>query len=341
MKQFACALVVATAAAQSFIDFDVSVNGDTKGMKLSTKDWAYAQTQGDRLTIGGNNSLFLRKTASLDESSVFKPRIRGGSIEYDVQVAGLDCGCVAGAYLVDTDNGSCGEVSQDGTPMCKSIDMMQANKYGFETKAHPCENGTCDAISQCIVGMQKQGAAKYGVEAYGPNGTRIDTNSDFHVKHEFVSTKDYKTLWKLRTTLSQGGEEIDFEADCRDYLGALNRPIEGGMGIVLSSWDNRDFSEKFELDKGQSPSATCNNANSVIKNFSVKEWGSTQDMPDDGSDAKEGFLKYRIKVDASETTRYLSTKEWASAETNGSELKMGGNNSLFLRRSETLSDASV
>lgn len=27
---------------------------------------------------------------------------------------------------------------------------MQSNQHGFETKAHDCTNGTCDAISQCI-----------------------------------------------------------------------------------------------------------------------------------------------------------------------------------------------
>lgn len=161
------------------------------------------------------------------------------------------------------------------------------------------------------------------------------------MKHEFVSTKDYKSLWKLRTILSQGGNKIDFEADCREYLDPLNGPIEGSMGIVLSSWDNRDFAEKFELEQGQSPSATCDDANSVIKNFSVKEWGATEDIPDDGSDAKEGFLKYRIKVDSGEYTRFLSTKEWASAKTDGSKLTMGGNNSLFLRKYETHTDASV
>lgn len=111
MKQFACALIAATAAAQGFIDFDIKVNGTTKGMKLSTKDWAYAEAEGGRVSVGGNNSLFLRKSADLDEDSVYKPRIRGGSIEYDVQVSGLDCGCVAGAYLVDTDTGSCSEVN--------------------------------------------------------------------------------------------------------------------------------------------------------------------------------------------------------------------------------------
>ena len=52
---------------------------------------------------------------------------------------------------------------------------MQANLYGFESKAHPCANGTCDAMSQCIMRMQNQGMEKYGPKAYGPGGSLIDT----------------------------------------------------------------------------------------------------------------------------------------------------------------------
>ena len=77
---------------------------------------------------------------------------------------------------MNADNGKCGEVDQRGdNPQCQSIDAMQANLFGFETKAHPCANGTCDAMSQCIISMQNQGIEKYGAEAYGPGGSLVDT----------------------------------------------------------------------------------------------------------------------------------------------------------------------
>lgn len=132
--------------------------------------------------------------------------------------------------------------------MCKSIDVMQANLHGFESKANPCSNGTCDAVSQCIAGMQQQGIEDYGVDAYGPGGRLIDTNNKFHVINEFVSTQSYYTFWKLKTTLKQQGNEIVLENDCRDYLSGLNEVIEGDMGIVFSSWDNTNGIESFELD---------------------------------------------------------------------------------------------
>lgn len=191
--------------------------------------------------------------------------------------------------------------------------------------------------------MQQQGIEEYGADAYGPNGSMINTNNEFHVINEFVSTTDYKTLWKLRTTLSQNGSEIVLEKDCRDYMRGLSDTIEGSMGIVLSSWDNTDGAEKFELDFGQTPASSCDDATSVIRNFSVKQYGSTENMPDDGSDAKDGFHKFEVNVDGSKVIKYLSSKDFSEASTSSdrSELKMNGNNSLFLRNSEDLSSASL
>ena len=170
---------------------------------------------------------------------------------YDVDLSSQDSGCVAGVYLVNTNNGDCGEFDQYGTPMCKTVDAMQANLFGFETKANPCRNGTCDAISECIAGMQYQGIQEYGEGAYGPGGSIIDTYQPFNVHNEFVSTLDYKKFWKLRTTLKQHGETIVMEADCRKYLKPMNKEIEGRMGIVISNWDNTEGKEDFELEWSQ------------------------------------------------------------------------------------------
>ena len=127
----------------------------------------------------------------MDNSAIYMPTIRGGSIQYDVDLSAQDSGCVAGVYLVNVNSGEWGAGSKSRTPQCKSLDAMQANLYGFETKANPCGNGTCDAISKCIAGMQDQGIEEYGEGAYGPGGGIIDTDSPFNVKNEFVSTGDY------------------------------------------------------------------------------------------------------------------------------------------------------
>ena len=154
MKPFATAILAATAAATSYLDFSINIDGTDYAKKLSSKDWSSATVSGTSVTIAGNNSLFLRESESLDDAAIYKPLVRGGSISYTVNVGGMGSGCVAGVYLVETDTGACGERDQgsNSNPQCRGIDAMQANNYGFETKAHPCTNGTCDAISQCIAG---------------------------------------------------------------------------------------------------------------------------------------------------------------------------------------------
>ena len=70
--------------------------------------------------------------------------------------------------------------------------------------------------------MREQGKEEYGEDAYGPGASIIDTNEKFTVKTEFISTANYYDLWKLRTRIYQGSNEIVLEADCRDYLNELN-----------------------------------------------------------------------------------------------------------------------
>ena len=163
-------------------------------------------------------------------------------------------------------------------PSCASIDVMQANKYGFNVAAHPCANGTCDAASQCDMNMKTDGIAKYGAGAYGPGGSLINTNNGFMVKTEFVSDADYVTLWALRTTLTQGGNEIMMEADCGDdYLNALTNTIEGEMGFIFSSWDNSAGTADFETTC--SAAANCDSARTVVSNFAVTSYYSNEDRP--------------------------------------------------------------
>ena len=130
--------------------------------------------------------------------------------------------------------------------------------------------------------MMEQGVATYGAGSYGPGGSLINTNSPFTVKTEFISDASYATLHKIRTRLTQSGNEIVMEASCEDYLAALNDDIEGGMGFVLSSWDNTDGS----LDAGQyaaqcsTPAASCSDASSQISDFTVFQWGYTEAIED-------------------------------------------------------------
>lgn len=102
------------------------------------------------------------------------------------------------------------------------IDVLQANKFDFNMQAHPCENGNCDAASQCSYNMMKDGAQKYSQNAYGVNGDIICTSKDFEVKTEFIADPDYRQVFKIKTTLSQEGRSMELEANCGDYLASLS-----------------------------------------------------------------------------------------------------------------------
>ena len=88
--------------------------------------------------------------------------------------------------------------------------------------------------------MAVEGMDKYGSGQYGPGGELIDTDKPFKVWTEFLSKNDYNDLWGIRTWLIQEERYMSMEADCGDYMGALNILIEGEMGFIVSSWDNRD-----------------------------------------------------------------------------------------------------
>jgi len=142
-------------AEEGFLKYSITVNGAEKSKFLSVEPWTNASTNANSLELGGNSSVFLRDEESMSASDAYTPLVRGGSIMYDVNLSMQESGCVAGVYLLDANDSNCGQVDQNGSiPQCKSIDAMQANLFGFESKAHPCSNGTCDAMSQCIVGMQ-------------------------------------------------------------------------------------------------------------------------------------------------------------------------------------------
>lgn len=225
MRHFASALIASMGSAQ-WINWPITVDGNAKTVYIDSKDWSQANYIQNEVFIGANNSLFVRDTTDETHAlwSMYNPYIRGGAVEYDINVSGVQSGCVAGVYLVDTssDAAGCHEKAQTSEPQCKTIDVMQANRYGFETKANPCDGGNCNAVSQCALRMRNQGAAVYGSGAYGPGGSMIDTDFPFHVKNEFISTPDYQKLWKLRTRITQGSDEIVMEADCRDSLVGLN-----------------------------------------------------------------------------------------------------------------------
>ena len=261
---------------------NISIDKNLYTRYFRSQDWSECSVNDDAVTLPNNNSIILKNNPYDGDDYDMKPYIRGGAISYNVDISSVGCGCVAGLYAVQTSD-RCGEAEARGEPTCASIDIMQANHGGFNTAAHPCKNGECDAKSQCQYNMAVEGKATYGDGAYGRGGSLINTNKKFNVKTEFISTTDYQDLWKLRTILTQGNNEIVMEARCEDYLSDMSVPIEGNMAFVMSSWDNTDYrSEDFECKTDcPAPEASCENATFQMDDFQVFQWGYTEEIPED------------------------------------------------------------
>jgi len=54
-----------------------------------------------------NNSIFLKWAEEEAHDYDWTWDLRGGSITYTVDVSSMACGCVAGAYLVQTNDSNC------------------------------------------------------------------------------------------------------------------------------------------------------------------------------------------------------------------------------------------
>lgn len=251
------------------------------------RDW---NTQHEILENGwtvvmpANTSIVLQDQAFDGYDYSYTPYIRGGSINYWVRMTDMDCGCVAGVYLVALSAGCDVESAHNGDPNCPAIDVMQTNPYGFDVAAHPCANGDCSAQSMCDYQMRNQGAEKYGMDAFGPGGTMIDTTYWFKVQTDFVSKNNYSDLYKIRTTIYQGSDVIEMEADCGEYLDPLSYDIEGHMAFVVSNWDNRDGREDFERGDAPSPTNDCSVGSWEFSEFNVWQYGYNEEQEDNTPD---------------------------------------------------------
>ena len=72
-----------------------------------------------------NNSITLRNEAIEGHDDMYKPNLRGGAIEYNVDLSSVGCGCVAGLYAVFVDDycNADNNIKSD-RPHCPSIDIM-------------------------------------------------------------------------------------------------------------------------------------------------------------------------------------------------------------------------
>ena len=165
MRTFAVSAIIAVAANAMYHEYPITVDGSAKNLYYRSQDWSSAdQDVPGRVNVSSNNAILLKHNEFEGHEYAYKPYIRGGAIEYTVDLGSHGCGCVAGVYAIAVNSQCNGETEQDMSsaemesgmmPSCASIDVMQANPYGFNVSAHPCANGNCDYQSQCQYDMLK------------------------------------------------------------------------------------------------------------------------------------------------------------------------------------------
>lgn len=86
-----------------------TVDGEDTTLYVQYPDWADAQTSGSEVTFDYNNRMYLSTQPTLDTSKYFMPNMLGGSLEWDVDLSEVGCGCLTALYAIGmpaVDNGS-------------------------------------------------------------------------------------------------------------------------------------------------------------------------------------------------------------------------------------------
>ena len=82
------AILSSTANAQSYPPITVIEDGIDKTLYVQyPASWSTASTQGDTLSYGHNNRMYLSESPTLDTASYYKPNLLGGVFEYTVDLS--------------------------------------------------------------------------------------------------------------------------------------------------------------------------------------------------------------------------------------------------------------
>ena len=167
---------------------------------------------------------------------------------------------------------------------------MEASRFGFMTSVRTCPNGDCSQAI-CVNDMKTQGEALYGLDAYGPGGTLIDTERPFNVRIEIMTRDRYRYAWGIKTRLTQNGREILMASECSDW-GVLNTQLDGGSGLVFASWDNRDERETSieTVNKCTNYAHSCTYAMAQFSEIQFQQYDYNKEKSEDPE--KDAFNAY-------------------------------------------------
>lgn len=132
--------------------------------KLSTNEYF-------DVTVQYNKRGYLSRSKNIDPNAYYTPNLLGGAVEYDLNIAQSNCGCIAafyitkmpavqesGEYAPGIDGMYYCDSSGYGGQACPDLDIMEANQYAFLTAPNPCDApnefghyNKCDNKEHCLV----------------------------------------------------------------------------------------------------------------------------------------------------------------------------------------------
>lgn len=184
------------------------------------------------ITMGENNRAFVLDTQQDDSTYwAYYHQYIGGSVQFDVDVSAVMCDSVAGVYLAALDDDQCSwDVKAAGVkPNCQSIDLMEANIYGFAQAAHP--DADCDHCKH------REWGSSQGTMNYGPSRRAIINSMEpYNVKIQFYTDKYQGDLISIKTTMSQFDKVHEFSLECGEKFDAFKDTLSGQMGLAISSY---------------------------------------------------------------------------------------------------------
>ena len=250
--------------------------------------------QGQDIQCPENGRAYIYNTQTIDpeQPDFFAPNLLGARIQWEVDMSSFDCGCFNTFYTVSMPGKtSYGDLDlQDGYfycdanagnfggQFCPELDLMEANKYAFQTTAHLCDNYsdvghyfTCDGEGSSINTIDQLGHG-----GYGPNShDTIDTTKTFSVQVD-LEEKD-GMLSGITTELRQGDKKTTMHNYDSTYLSHMTDALKNGQVFVASNWSGDDSWLRKDTCTGTCSSNPLQN----IKNISISNINAPKYNPSD------------------------------------------------------------
>ena len=102
MRTYTISAIIAVAINATYYEFPFTLDGTSETLHYRYQDWhqTTSDMSGSEMKVSSNNSVLLKKSPYEGYEYAYKPYIRGGAIEYTVDLSSHGCGCVAGVYAV-------------------------------------------------------------------------------------------------------------------------------------------------------------------------------------------------------------------------------------------------